>query len=314
MIIYRNTIRNIALSISFLIFYSGFLMAEEQYQPISPLVSTEWLSAHLSDTDLVLLHIGKKDDYDKGHIPGARPFSLRGIILNQDSQGILHEFPEIDSLEAVFQAVGLNDNSEVIICYDNEMLVPLATRLYVTLDYIGLGDRIAILDGGLPLWREENRPISTDPPNIEPGNLTVQLNEKLPVDVAWVQKNLDNTGVVLIDCRPEEQYTGREEDGHAARQGHIAGAINIPFFEIMRDDPAYRFKRMEELEKMFLDGGVKTGQIVVPYCGTGIWSCPVYFVAKYLGYDVRFFDASFQAWSADENLTVIEPVKLHQVK
>jgi thiosulfate/3-mercaptopyruvate sulfurtransferase len=302
------------LSMVFIFLCSDFSGAWDDSKNQSLIVTTEWLAEHLNDSNLVILHVGKKDDYDKAHISGARLFSLRGIIIDQNQQGILHELPEIDELEAVFRSAGVNDNSEIVICYDNEMLVPLATRLYVTLDYIGMGDQVFILDGGLQMWREENRQISSEQPEIKEGNLKARLNEKLLVDVAWVNENLEDPDIVLIDCRPEEQYSGREEDGHASRQGHIAGAINIPFFEVMSENPAYRFKSFQELEQMFLDNGIKPGSTVVPYCGTGIWSCPIYFVARHLGYDTHFFDASFQAWSADENLTVIEPVKLHQIK
>ena len=192
--------------------------------------------------------------------------------------------------------------------------MPLVTRLYVTLDYIGMGEQTAIMDGGFQLWKEENRPVSEEPPAAKTGNFKAVLNEKLLVNAEWILENLNNSEIVLIDGRPEEQYSGREEDGHASRQGHIAGAINIPFFKIMNEEPAYRFKSHDELTKLFEDNGVKKGATVVVYCGTGIWACPIYFTAKYLGYSTRFYDASFQQWSADENLTVIEPVKFNQIK
>jgi thiosulfate/3-mercaptopyruvate sulfurtransferase len=310
----KDIIRTLVLIIISLYLSGEFLPASNNLKTNSLIVSTEWLSEHLNDSNLVILHVGKKDNYNKGHLPGARLFSLRDIIVNQTPEGLNHEFPTIEKLESVFKSVGVNKESKIVICYDNEMLVPLATRLYVTLDYMGMGDHTSILDGGLQLWLEENRSISTEQTEVEVGNFKANLNEKLLVDAKWINENLKNPDIVLLDGRPEEQYSGREEDGHATRQGHIAGAVNIPFYDVMLENPAYRFKNIQELEKMFLDNGVKAGSIVVPYCGTGIWSCPIYFVSKHLGFNTHFYDASFQEWSADETLTVIEPVKLNQIK
>ena len=310
----QKMIRTLVLIITFLCVCGEFLPASDKFKANSLIVSTEWLAEHLIDSNLVVLHVGMKDDYDKSHLPGARLFSLREIIIDQTPKGLIHEFPTIEKLDSVFKSIGVNEESEIVICYDNEMVVPLATRLYITLDYIGMGDQTSILDGGLQLWREENRPVSSEQPEIKMGNFKAKLNEKLLVDARWINENLKNPDLVLIDGRPEEQYSGQEEDNHASRQGHITGAINIPFYQIMSEDPAYRFKSRGELEKMFLDNGVKEGSTVVVYCGTGIWACPIYFAAKFLGYNTRFYDASFQEWSADENLTVIEPVKLNQIR
>jgi thiosulfate/3-mercaptopyruvate sulfurtransferase len=287
----------------------GTIVSSDQFIKEPMLVTTEWLFDHLDDTSIIILHIGKKDEYEEKHIPGATLFPIRDIF-QPPSESLNHEIPPIAQLNEVVRSIGIKDDSRIILYYSEDWL-SVATRAYLTFDYIGLGERTSILDGGLAQWIKEDRTITSDIVDLQESKITVQINEEVLVDVNWVKENLRNPDVVIIDGRPEEFYDGSEKEDHIAKFGHITGAVSIPFLEITTEDTPYKFKDKIELEKLFLESGAKQGSTIVAYCNTGVWATVVYFTAKYLGYKTYFFDGSFEEWAADDSLPVTEPVKLN---
>jgi thiosulfate/3-mercaptopyruvate sulfurtransferase len=287
----------------------GTVVSADQTIKESMLVTSKWLSDHLDDPSIIILHIGKKDEFDETHIPGARLFPIRDIFL-PPSEDLNHEIPPIAQLNDVVRSIGIKDDSRIILYYSEDWLT-VASRAYLTFDYIGLGEQTSILDGGLAQWIEEDRMITSDVLESSESKITLQINEEALVDVSWVKDNLRNPHVVLIDGRPEEFYDGSEKEDHIAKFGHITGAVSIPFPEITSEDTPYKFKDKKELEKLFLESGAKRGSTVVVYCNTGVWASLVYFTAKYLGYKTHFYDGSFEEWTKDDTLPVTEPVKLN---
>ncbi len=286
---------------------STALSADQSFKE-SMLVTTDWLFDKLKDPSIIILYIGQKDEFDEKHIPGARFFPIRDIFL-PPSDHLNHEIPPIEQLNDVVKSIGINDDSRIIL-YFSENWLTVATRAYLTFDYIGLGKQTSILDGGFAQWIEENRTTTNNIDDYSESEITLQINNEALVDVNWIKKNLRNPDVVLIDGRPEEFYDGSEKEDHVAKFGHISGAISIPFPEITNEDTPYKFKDKKELEKLFLESGAKQGSTVAVYCNTGVWASLVYFTAKYLGYKTHFYDGSFEEWAKDDTLPVTEPVKL----
>ncbi len=285
------------------------VVSSDQSIKESLLVTTDWLSDRLDDPSIIILHVGKKDEYDEAHIPGATLFPIMDIF-QPPSENLNHEIPPSAQLIDVVRSIGINDDSRIILYYSENWLT-VATRAYLTFDYIGLGEQTSILDGGLAQWLEEDRTTTDNIIESSEGKITLQINEEALVDVNWVKENLRNPEVVLVDGRPEEFYNGSEKEDHIAKFGHITGAISIPFNEITTEEVAYKFKDTKELEKLFLESGVKQGATIVIYCNTGVWATLVYFTAKYLGYKTHFYDGSFEEWARDDTLPVTEPVKLN---
>jgi thiosulfate/3-mercaptopyruvate sulfurtransferase len=294
---------------TFCLMIQGTVVSADLTIKESMLVTTEWLLDHLDDPSIIILHIGKKDEFDETHIPGARLFPIRDIFL-PPSENLNHEIPPIEQLNEVVRSIGIRDDSRIILYYSEDWMT-VATRAYLTFDYIGLGEQTSILDGGLAQWIEEDRPRKDNVLEPFKSEITLQINEEALVDVNWVKDNLRNPDVVLIDGRPEEFYDGSEKEDHIAKFGHITGAVSIPFPEITTEDFPYKFKDKIELEKLFLESGVKQASTVVVYCNTGVWATLVYFTAKYLGYETHFYDGSFEEWTKDDTLPVTEPVKFN---
>jgi len=271
------------------------------------LLTTEWLNEHLGDPSVIIFHVGKKDEYDEKHIPGAHLFPTMDIF--QPPGELNHEIPPVEKLEKVFRPFGISKES-VIILYYSEDWVTVAARAYLTLDHIGLGDQTSILDGGLAQWINEERITTNEIPETSENKLKLQNNKDVLADVNWVKENLMNRDIVLVDGRPEEFYDGSEKEERIEKYGHIEGAVNIPFMEIMQEGSAYKFRSKEELQKLFADAGIMQGSTVIAYCNTGVWASLVYFTAKYLGYNTRFYDGSFEQWAKDDSLPITKPVSL----
>jgi thiosulfate/3-mercaptopyruvate sulfurtransferase len=271
----------------------------------SMIVSTEWLAKHLNDKSLVLLQVGEKDEYTSAHIPGAQLIQPADISTPR-GQGLALELPPAAQLKATFEKLGVSDNSRVVIYFSKDWVTPTA-RVFFTLDYLGLGDRTSILDGGLPAWRAEGRPVTAEVRTPSTGNLTTHPKSNLVVDATWVSANLSKPGVMILDARASKFYTG-EEVGRMPRGGHIPGAKSIPFSNLV-EDANNKFKSPDALRQLFTTAGVKKADSVTTYCHIGQQASLLYFVARYLGYDAHLYDGSFEDWSNRKELPVEKTTK-----
>lgn len=265
----------------------------------SMLVSTGWLAEHLNDRSVVIINIGPRASYDAGHIPGARFLEMSSIAAS--GQPLTLELPPVERLKSSFEELGVSDNSRIVICFLANYVTP-ATRVFFTLDYLGLGKQTALLDGGFEAWRGEGKTITTDAPAIKRGTITPHPRPELVVDAAWVSANLNKPKVAIVDARAPEFYTGASA-GRMPRGGHIPSAVNVPFSSLA--DEANKLKDSATLKKLFEEAGIKPGKEVVSYCHIGQQATLIYFVAKYLGYDARLYDGSFEDWSRRSELPVV---------
>jgi len=266
----------------------------------SLIVTTDWLAKHLNDDTLVLLQVGEKDEYMSSHIPRAQFIQLADISTPR-GQGLTLELPTLDQLKATFEKLGVSDNSRIVIYFGKDWVTPTA-RVFMTLDYLGFGDRTSILDGGLPAWRAEGKPVTADLVESKKGSLTPHPNSKLIVDAAWVKNNLDKPDIRILDARAPQFYTGAEQ-GRMPRGGHIPHAKNIPFSSLV-EDSNNKFKSAIALRDLFNAADVKPNSSVATYCHIGQQASLLYFVARYLGYDAHVYDGSFEDWSQRTELPV----------
>ena len=219
-----QTIKRFVLMIAFLLIPFQFLSAKSDKHDF--IVSTDWLAIHLKDPNIVLIEIGQKADYDKEHIPGA-VFMTRDDISTPRGSGLTLQIPSMEKLLESFENAGVSNNSRVILYYGNDWVTPTA-RFYLTLDYMGLGENTSILNGGLPEWKKENLPLTSEKTKIKKGKIIItHPNKNAVVDVNYVEKNLNNPEVQIVDARTEDFYSGT--DTSYDRPGHITGATNIPF-------------------------------------------------------------------------------------
>ena len=204
-------------------------------------------------------------------------------------------------MKATFEKLGVSNDSRIVVYFSKDWVTP-TSRVYFTLDYLGLGDRTSILDGGLPAWIAEKRPVTAEVKTAEAGRFTPRPNSKLVVDAAWVSGNLHKPGVAILDARDAKFYTG-ESAGMMPRAGHIPTAKSIPFGTLV-EDANNKFKSPDALRQIFDNAGVKQNDSVATYCHIGQQASLLYFVARYLGYDAHLYDGSFEDWSNRKDLPV----------
>ncbi len=272
------------------------------------LVSTGWLAGRLNDPKVVLLHVAReRAHYDKGHVPGARFVGWGEITATRD--GVPNELAPAADLQKVFERLGVGDDARIVLYGDNSGLS--AARAYFTLDYLGHGDRAALLDGGLEKWQTERRAVSSEMPQVKAASFTPRVRAASVTDLdvmrdlSWTAANVDAPNAVLIDARPADEYTGAKPGDGVPRGGHIPGAANVFWMQnvVSKENPVMR--PAAELRKLYEAAGATADRKVVAYCRTGGQASHAYFTAKYLGYDVVMYDGSFFEWSNTAGTPVV---------
>lgn len=277
----------------------GSVKAQRNEPHPALLVSTSWLAQHINDKNLVLLHVGDKKEYDAQHIPGARFVSLNDMsISGHDTPGALMlQMLPAEQLHDRLAALGISNNSRVIVYYGNDWVTP-ATRVVYTLNYAGLGANTSLLDGGMQAWKHDSHDVTDKVPEAEKGSLAALSIQPIVVDAEWVKNNIGKPGISVVDGRAASFYNGTDTGegmGVKHRTGHIAGAKSVPYTEITTDD--LKLKSVPELEAIFEKAGVKPGDTVVGYCHIGQQATGMLFAARLTGHKVLLYDGSFEDWS-----------------
>ncbi|WP_424963981.1 sulfurtransferase [Ekhidna sp.] len=274
-------------------------------QEPSILVGPEWLEKRMQKDNLVIFHIGRESDYKKEHIPGAVYMSSEDYTIGTEDRSIVFDLPTNEDLKDLFEKNGITNETDVVI-YTPANWIPLVTRLYFTLDYLGHGHKTYILDGGIVAWKNGGRVISTEVNTPKKGSFNIEPNKSLLADENYMLASIDNKENTIVDCRSEVYYKGIEPT-HGARLGRIPNAKNIPYTTLYEpsDIGAYTFKSIEELGNIFNGQGLSKDEPLVLYCHIGMQLTVVYTAAKLLGYkDIRMYDGSFHEWGPNEDLPI----------
>jgi thiosulfate/3-mercaptopyruvate sulfurtransferase len=249
-------------------------------------VSTQWLADHLSDANLVIVHIGHDEsDYRASHIPGARYLAMNKFATGQTPPGT--ELLPPEQLKKNLEEIGIGDDSRVV--YYAPDWDPMATRLFFTMDYLGRGDQAAMLDGGLDQWTREKRPTSTETGAAKPGSLTVHLHPEVIAKMDYMSKLVDDSdnAVVIVDARPSKRY----------RNGHLRGSASFYWENALVSEKEPLLKSPEQIRQLFAAAGVTGKKKSVSYCEVGLQASYVYMLARYLGIDAAMYDGSYNEWS-----------------
>lgn len=264
------------------------------------LVSPAWLSSHLHDPDLVLLHVGS--DYKTRHIQGAREIAFDDIAVKRGD--LFAELPDAEQFRTVLQNAGISDRSHIIVYagpypgMDRPMTHP-ASRLVFTLDAFGFSN-VSLLDGGLAVWTAAGGAVTDATTPTTPGTLSPLKPRNIVVDANFVQMHEQVPGYVVVDSRPDGAYAGTT----GKVKGHIPGARSLPANSLFTADG--RFLPAAELRAIFDKAGVRSGDTVVAYCAVGLVATSTVLAARTLGYKVLLYDGSFDDWS-NRHLPVTNP-------
>ena len=270
------------------------------------IVDAEWLEMRIDNPDLVVLEVRYHPHryYTVGHIPGAVQVQ-RFKDLGDNSRFPLMHFPGRETFQATLRGWGVNDDSTVVI-YDDSVTA-LASRLYFLLDLYGFDmERVKVLEGGTNEWTAFNE-LSTETPEVTTGNVTLsEADESLVVEWQAIYDDVvsrRDDGVVLLDSRPEAQYSGEAISG-APRGGHIPGAVNIVSLR-GADTETHMWHGLDRLEALYAD--LPKDSAIYVYCHDGFRMTMAYMQLKALGYeDVRLYDGGWSHWGRALSLPVVE--------
>jgi thiosulfate/3-mercaptopyruvate sulfurtransferase len=265
------------------------------------LVSTEWLAAHLADPHVRVFDSSFKqpgiaptarEDYDSGHIPGAVFFDIDDVA--EPGTSLPHMIPSAERFAAKMAERGIGNDDRVIV-YDANGLSS-AGRAWWLLRLFG-HDNVALLDGGLPKWKAEGRPLETRVPAIPARQFTARFDPALVRDKAAVLANVSSKREQVVDARAAGRFDGSaEETWPGRRRGHIPGSRNLPFDQ-MTDPKTKQLKSAEELRKLFAGAGVALDKPIVTSCGSGVTACAIAFGLYLIGHErAAIYDGSWSEW------------------
>ncbi|WP_373071276.1 sulfurtransferase [Gemmatimonas sp.] len=266
------------------------------------LVTTAWLAEHQNDRDLVVLHVGSKAQYDSGHIAGSRHTALDDVSLPMVPGGLSLQLAGVEQLTAWAVRNGIGDRTRVIVV-PHDGALQSATRVFITLAYLGAMDRISLMNGSYQAWKSESRAVTTTaPPAAQAVTITPKLRPDIIATIAQVEAATKDSTRHIVDARLTRFYNG--DGGGYPRPGHIPTALNVPLSSVSTNG---YFKPISELNNLFADAGVDDSKPVITYCHIGQQATVLWFVATMLGRDARMFDGSFQEWSGTARLPVVGP-------
>ena len=255
-----------------------------------PLVDAAWLREHIADADVRVIDFrwylqgrSGRDEYAKGHIPGAVFVDLEDVTGKEG--GGRHPLPAAGQFEREMRKAGVSRTTRVVV-YDDAG-ASVAARLWFLLGYFGRGAQ-AVLDGGIQAW---GGPLETKAPDVTRGDFTAGPPDQRRVLDFQAVRALQ--GVPLIDARAPERYRG-EKEPIDPKAGHIPGALSAPFLENLEADG--RFKSSDELRRRYGSLGAQHGAVF--YCGSGVNASQHLLAMAVAGLpDARLYAGSWSDWS-----------------
>lgn len=269
-------------------------------------VSTEWLAEHLADPGIVIIdgswHLpttgrSGEADYRVAHIPGAVFFDIDKVA--DTSNPLPHMLPSPEKFAEMVGAMGIDERQKIVV-YDS-LGLNSAPRTWWTFKVMGAED-VVLLEGGLPKWRAEGRPVDDRPVQRPPRRLNVRFDPDSVRDLAEVRANLDTHAFQLVDARPAPRFTAEAPEPRSwVKRGRVPGSFNVPMGDIVVDG---RLRDRDALRKRFIEAGVDLAKPIVTSCGSGVNAAMLTLALDILGVKAPIYDGSWTEWGARDDTPI----------
>jgi thiosulfate/3-mercaptopyruvate sulfurtransferase len=272
-----------------------------RYAHPEDLVSTEWLAANIDRQDVRVVDGSftlpgvaptAQEAYAVRHIPSAVFFDIDAI--SDHTNPLPHMLPGDADFARMAGALGLGDTHHIVV-YDMAGFNS-APRVWWMLKSYG-HPKVALLDGGLPKWLAEGRPVTALVPQPRPATFAARLDRARVRDKAQLLANLAEKREQVIDARAAGRFAGTATEPRAGlRSGHIPGSVNLPY-DLLADAKTKTLLPADQIEKRFLAAGIARDRPIVTSCGSGVTACALAFGLHLIGWpDAAIYDGSWSEW------------------
>lgn len=275
---------------------------------MNPLVSVNWLSQNLNEPNLVILDVSLesnianiKVEFPGIQIKGARYFDLKRNFSDLESR-LPNTLPNPKYFSLACKNLGINNNS-IIVVYDN-IGIYASPRVWWIFKSMG-HKNIAVLDGGLPSWKNKNYPTESIQNRVVPeGNFKAIFNLNLQKKAFQILENIVSKEAILVDARSNERFCGLiPETRKNLKSGHIPHAINLPFLEVLRDG---KFLSPNEISTIFKKLKIDKRPKIFT-CGSGLTACILILASTLISEDNHFlYDGSWSEWGQLEGVPIFK--------
>ena len=274
-----------------------------------PVVSAEWLAAHLDDPSIRIVdatvHLpdtgrNAKAEYLQEHIPGGGFFDLD--LIADPANPLPRKFPPEDVFAREVGKLGIGNETHVV-AYDTPGLYS-AARVWWLFRHYGY-DNVSVLDGGLKHWKALGRPLQTGEVECSPASFRLSAGRDLLALWPQVLEASGDSKVQILDARTPGRFAGTEQDRYpGTRAGHIPNSLNLYWADLL-DTESRTLLPVAQLRERFSNAGMAWDKPVTATCGSGLTACILALGLHLCGKDDwKVYDGSWDEWGRRQDLPV----------